>query len=450
MSESEKNSQTAKACELIFNRIQGRGAEADVIVSESKSLSLKANSGELEEHSISHTQTYGVRVISDDKVGIAYSEANDEASLNWMVDQALQNATYSAAEPDEKILDSQHKLATDDDIFCPADEASIESKINLVLQLEQGLLEKEGVQSVPYNGFSESEYQHSIFSSLGLEAASRERKVYGYAYALAESGDKNAMEGSGQMFRLTEHLDIPGLVDTVASTTLDMLHGAPIPSKHYDVIFDRECQVQLFDVFSMMLSGKAAKDGVNPWRERLGDKVSDSRLNLWDKPALNTGFGYSLFDDEGTTAKDRALIANGELQSLLHNSVTAKHFGVDTTGNASRGARSTLGVGAHQLVIEPGSAESSELYAGEYVEITSMAGLHSGANAISGDFSLGVSGFLCKDGLRMQAVRGITVAGNFYKMLQQIQCIGTQSHWNWQKSSYMPSIRFDGLAISGE
>lgn len=450
MSELDNNSQVAKTCEYIFQRVQQRGGEADVIVSESKSLSLKANSGELEEHTVSNTQTYGVRVVCNDKVGIAYSEAIDDVSLDWMVDQALQNATYSAAEPHEKILSSDSQLTTDDGVFCPTDKTTIEDKIGMVLQLEQGLLDKEGVQSVPYNGFSESESQHSIFSSQGLHAVSRERRVTGYAYALAESGDKNAMEGSGQMYRLTEHLDIPSLIDTVATTTLDMLHGSPIPSKHYDVIFDQECQVQLFDVFSMVLSGKSAKDGVNPWRDRLGDNVADSRLNLWDKPALSSGFGYSLFDDEGTTAQDRPLIAGGVLQSLLHNSVTAKHFGVENTGNASRGARSTLGVGAHQLVIEVGDAGSSEFYAGEYVEITSMAGLHSGANAISGDFSLGVSGFLCKDGERIQAVRGITVAGNFYKMLQQIQCIGAQAHWNWQRSSHMPSIRFDGLAISGD
>lgn len=450
MSDSNIARQHAKTCEHIFKRVDSRGAQADVIVSESDSLSLKANAGELEEHTVSNTQTFGVRVIYNEKVGIAYSETNDDDSLNWMVDQALQNATYSAVEPDEKILNTKDTLSTDDAILCPTDAADIDKKIKMVLQLEQGLLEKEDVKSVPYNGFSEAQSSYSLFSSHGLYAVSRERKVYSYAYALAEEGEKNAMEGTGQMYRLTDHLDIPGLIDTVATTTLDMLHGSPIPSKHYDVVFDQECQVQLFDVFSMMLSAKAAKEGVNPWRDRLGDKIADSRLNLWDKPTLSTGFGYSLFDDEGTTAVDRALIAGGVLETLLHNSVTAKHFGVQTTGHATRGARTTLGVGAHQIVIEPGDAGSSELYAGEYVEITSMAGLHSGANAISGDFSLGVSGFLCKDGKRVQPVRGITVAGNFYKMLRQIQCIGTESHWNWQKSSNMPAIRFDGLAISGE
>jgi PmbA protein len=114
------------------------------------------------------------------------------------------------------------------------------------------------------------------------------------------------------------------------------------------------------------------------------------------------------------------------------------------------GPRSGLGVGYHQMMIEAGSTSQSELKAGEYLEVTSMAGLHSGANAISGDFSLGVSGFLCRDGQRIKPVRGVTVAANFYKLLNQIQCIGDTLHWNWERSSVMPSIRFAELAVSGE
>ena len=78
-----------------------------------------------------------------------------------------------------------------------------------------------------------------------------------------------------------------------------------------------------------------------------------------------------------------------------------------------------------------------------------MTGLHSGANAISGDFSFGASDYLCKDGERIQAVRGITVAGNFYEMLNKISMIGNQQNWDEGRSALMPSIRFVDVAISG-
>ncbi|PID45739.1 MAG: Zn-dependent protease [Proteobacteria bacterium] len=438
------------ASEQVFERANAAGADADLIVLENESLSLKANEGELEEHTVSNTRTFGVRVIKDNKVGIAYSEAGDQESLVWMVDQALQNATFSTEEPHEKILNDPQSLRSDDAIFCPQDDSTVEEKIDMVLALEQGLLDKALIKSAPYNGVAESFGSRYIFSSAGLDAASRSRMVYAYAYALAEDGEKNAMKGTGQMSRLTCDLNIPELVETVADLSLNMLEGRPVPSKHYDVIFDRECQVGLFSVFTMVLSGKAAKDGINPWREKLGQQVADSRLQLWDKPRLMDGFGYSLFDDEGTATMDVPFIVDGMFQNMMHNSVTASHFGVKTTGHASRGVRSPLGVGHHQLFVEQGEAGQAELLAGDYLEVTSMQGLHSGANPISGDFSLGAAGYLCRDGQRIQPVRGITVAGNFYKMLNHIACIGDETYWNWQRSACMPAIRFADLAISGE
>jgi PmbA protein len=101
--------QLITASSQVFDRVRAAGAEGDLIVNGGESLSLKALNGELDEYTVSSTQSFGVRVVKDDKVGIAYSEASDKESLSWMVDQALQNATYSKAEPHEKILDNSQQ-----------------------------------------------------------------------------------------------------------------------------------------------------------------------------------------------------------------------------------------------------------------------------------------------------------------------------------------------------
>jgi len=78
-----------------------------------------------------------------------------------------------------------------------------------------------------------------------------------------------------------------------------------------------------------------------------------------------------------------------------------------------------------------------------------LTGLHSGANAISGNFSFSASGFLCKDGECIRAVRGITVAGNFSETLNKISMIDNQQTWKEGRSALMPSIRFADVDISG-
>ena len=440
---------TAQMAEQVLDRVKRAGAAGDLIVDAGDTLSLKARDGELEEHKVSSSRIFGLRVIKDGRVGTAYSEAADADALGSMVDQALLNASFSRTEPFETILPNSDHLATDDDLLCPAEQVSIEQKIDLALDIERRLTARDKIRNVPYNAVQDITSQRQIFSSAGLCASTRSRTCAAYAYALAEDGERNAMQGSSQVSRLFSDLDASGVIDRTWDKCIGLLDGKPVPSKHYDVIFDSECQVSAFRVFAMMFSGKAAKDGINPLRDKIGQSIADSRLSIFDHPLNADGFGYHLFDAEGTATRKTALIVDGRLQTLIHNSATAAWADTETTGHASRGPRSTLGVNLHQVEIAAGADDLPALHSGEYLELTDLTGLHSGANAISGNFSFGASGYLCRDGERIQAVRGITVAGNFYEMLNKIAMIGNRQHWNEGRSALMPSIRFADVAISG-
>lgn len=433
----------------VIDLVKAAGASGDLIIDQGQSLSLKARDGELEEYKVSSSQIFGLRVIKDGKVGTAYSEAADSDALSSLVEQALTNARFTAVEVHENILPNDANLKTDDSVLCPVEEVSIDEKVNFVLQMESDLAGRDRVKSVPYNGVQDNTGQRHIFSSAGLRAYSKSRMCSAYAYALIEEGDKNAMDGTGQASRLFATLDANDIVERAYTQTIDILEGSPVPSGHYDVIFDEEVQASLFGVFSMMFSGKSAKDGVNPMREKVGKSIADSRLTVTDQPLNADGFGYELFDAEGTATGSTPLIKDGTLSTLIHNSATASFFDKKSTGHASRGPKSTMGVGLHQLEIAGGSGSKAELFAGKYLVLTDLTGMHSGANAISGDFSFGASGFLCQDGQRVQPVRGVTVAGNFYEMLNKIALIGDEQFWNWGRSALMPHLRFTGIAVSG-
>ena len=433
----------------VIDLVKAAGASGDLIIDQGESLSLKASDGELEEYKVSSSQIFGLRVIKDGKVGTAYSEAADSDALSSLVEQALTNASFTAIEVHENILSNEVTLKTDDLVLCPAEEVSIDEKVSFALRMESDLAAKDKVKNVPYNGVQDNTTQRHIFSSAGLNAYSKSRMCAAYAYALIEQGDKNAMEGIGQAARLFTALDANDIVEKAYTHTLNILDGSPVPSGHYDVIFDEEVQASLFGVFTLMFSGKSAKDGVNPMREKLGDSIADARLNLTDQPLSTEGFGYQLFDAEGTATQSTPLIVNGTLNTLIHNSATASFFDMQTTGHAARGPKSTMGVGLHQLEISAGSASQTDLFSGKYLMLTDLTGMHSGANAISGDFSFGASGFLYEDGQLRQPVRGVTVAANFYDMLNKIALIGDKQFWNWEKSALMPHLRFTDLAISG-
>ncbi|MCH8551475.1 MAG: TldD/PmbA family protein [Natronospirillum sp.] len=433
----------------VLDRVRQAGASGDLIVDEKESLSLKARSGQLEEQSVSRSRTLGLRVIRDGQVGIAFSEADDDTALQWLVDQALLNAHFNKTEEHERIAELSATLHTDDAVLCPQSSMTAEQRIERLLDMESTLAARPHIRNVPYNGFAERQTARTVASTHGLRATSRQRLNYLYAYALAAEGETTAMAGWGQAARRGEDVHAAPIIERAHDQATALLSGKPVASGHYAVCFDPETQSDLLSAFGLALSGKAACDGVNPWRDKLGKPVAVSGLTMVDRPLNTEGFGYALFDAEGTPTAETRLIDQGQLQTLIHNSATARELGTRSTGHATRGPKSGLGVSTHQLAILPGTADDSELLAGDYLWLTDLQGVHSGANALSGNFSFGASGYLCRDGQRLHPVRGITVAGNFYQMLQRIDAIGKQTYWTWGRSSCMPTLRFADVAISG-
>jgi PmbA protein len=89
---------------------------------------------------------------------------------------------------------------------------------------------------------------------------------------------------------------------------------------------------------------------------------------------------------------------------------------------------------------------------GDGLLIANVQGLHSGANEISGDFSLSARGYLVKGGVRAGAVRQITVAGNFYQLLKDIALVGSDLRFDSASNSNFasPSVLVRSLSVAGK
>jgi PmbA protein len=249
--------------------------------------------------------------------------------------------------------------------------------------------------------------------------------------------------------RQFKELSAQRVTDEAYETAKDLLDGAPVPTGAYETIFTTDCLNDLMGAFGMCWSGMSAMKDINPLREKLGETVAHAEFSLYDDPAVENGFSLQAFDSEGFATMRTPIVEGGKLSTFLHNSVTSNFFGLANTANGSRGTKGSLGVSPSHLCIGTGSQSDKDVKSGTYLELVALQGLHSGASAISGDFSFGASGFLCENGERKQAVRGVTVAGNFYKMLQEIAAIGDTTHSDHSRSFFAPLIRFDKLSVAG-
>jgi PmbA protein len=162
------------------------------------------------------------------------------------------------------------------------------------------------------------------------------------------------------------------------------------------------------------------------------------------------------FDAEGSPTHKKAVIENGVLNTLLYNLKTAAVAGKKTTGNASKaGYDSPVGIRPFTMYLAGGDMTEEALLqkAGNGVYITDLSGLHAGADAISGDFSLQSAGYMIENGKKTTYVKSFTVAGNFYELLKNIVALANNCELPRAMGSTTfgaPSVLVDGLSVAGK
>ena len=175
---------------------------------------------------------------------------------------------------------------------------------------------------------------------------------------------------------------------------------------------------------------------------------------MLDNPFLPDGTRSGTFDSEGVPTRNLNVVENGKLTSYFHNLKTAKKDGVSSTGHGYKPSyKETIGVSPSNFYVVPREINYEGLYKNieEGIIITDLAGLHSGADPISGDFSLAANGFYVKNGKIVGPTTLMSVAGNFFEVLLEIEQVGSDLEFSpMGGSGYIgsPSIKLKGLSVT--
>jgi PmbA protein len=229
------------------------------------------------------------------------------------------------------------------------------------------------------------------------------------------------------------------------------LLGATKPaSQRITVVLEPRLASIIMGIIGGTLGGDAVTKKRTPFADRVGEVIASPLLSIIEDPTDPRSFSADSHDGEGLACRPTALVASGVLQGFLHNTYTARRMGVASTASAVRGVRSTPGVGAVALQMAPGAASADELLksidSGIFVQ--SLSGLHSGVNAVSGDFSVGVEGLMIRNGALAEPVREATLGSTIQRLLTDIVAVG--SDLEWLPGGYgAVTLVIDGVTLSG-
>jgi PmbA protein len=428
------------------------GEQVEVVVGRSTSTEVRVYEGQVEQLASATSAGIGVRVISDHRQGFAYAGSLDPDVLAETLAEARDNATF--ATPDEWL-----GLAEPDDVAVPdldlyreaLAKVPTEAKIDLAAELERAVRAADpritGVEAADYaDGVSEG----AVVTTTGIRTAARESSCYVSTYCVAQEGDDTQTGFGFSVGRVPEDLDI-SVAAADASRRATRLLGATQPaSGRVTVVLDPYVTAQLLGIIGSTLSGEAVLKGRSLFADRLGDEVAAAGLTLVDDATNPLAYSSSETDGEGLASRRNVLIDGGVLQQFVHNAYTARRSGTTSTANAVRGFSSTPSVGCRALSLVPGTKTQAELLAdvGDGVLISSVSGLHSGVNPVSGDFSTGAEGLRIAGGELAEPLREFTIASSLQRMLAEVAAVGADIEWLPMRAAGV-SLVVRGVTVSG-
>jgi PmbA protein len=445
----------------LIDKIFQKGRESglndmEVYYSAGSSLTLKVFQTELDTYNLSESEGLSLRGVYKGKMGYSYTERVDEASIEQLVRDVVENATIIDSEDEEDIFEGSKEYKKVDSFNLGLSKISEEEKIKFVKKLEEEAFKLDKrIASVQACVFGDGYGETIMSNTKGLFLEDKSNIAYTYISVVAKEGEDIK---TGLAYRTGNDFN-KFIAEEIAKEAVDealaLLGASSVKSGDYKVIIKNSAAADLLEAFTGIFSAEAVQKNLSLLKGKLNEKIASDKFTLIDDPYMEGGLASKSFDGEGVACKYKKVIDKGVLKTYFHNLKTAKKDGVETTGNASKGSyKSSIGISPSNFYVEKGERDLNEMIADldKGILITELQGLHSGLNSISGDFSLAALGYLIEGGKISRPVEQITVAGNYFEMLKNIEETGSDLKFGLPGGAYIgsPSLKIKKLSIAGE
>ena len=419
-----------------------------------ESASVSAFKHELNGFSDSSEGGVCLRCLVNGRMGYASAQELSEESARSLVRRAADNASVLESEEPEFLVGpgQEYRAARTD----ASEVYGADVLRRAALAGQDALYAQPGVIDGSETEVFSERMLIAIHNSKGLDL------TYGStvsgAVLSAVVSDGAGEKANEYKIRLGEldKLDLNAAAKEAADEARETLGAGVAPTGAVPVVFSPEAMSSLLAVYSPVFSSDNVQKGFSLLKGKEGTEIAAPCVTITDDPFYEKSPMKIPFDAEGTPTRSKDVIESGIHRTLLYNLRTAAVDGKETTGNASKaGYAAKVDVRPFTMYLKAGSMTQEELLekAGSGVLVTSLGGLHAGANTTSGDFSLQSNGFLIENGRKGAPVRSFTVAGNFYSLLKDITAVGNDMKEPNSPSFTQflsPSVLAQGLSVAGK
>ncbi|MDC1071659.1 metalloprotease TldD [Gammaproteobacteria bacterium] len=452
----------------LMGRLAGNKIDyADIYFQHSRQEGWSLEDGKVKSGSRSTDQGAGLRAVSGEKTGFAYSDA-----LNFSALEKAAEAARSISNHGGGTSQIPFKARTAPALYSTADpltSLASEDKIKLLQLVEaearasdprvsQVMASLASVHDVVLVARSDGEMVADVRPLIRLnitviaeQAGRREQGSYGgggrygYQWLLEEDRAKSfAREAVRQALVNLDAIDSP-------AGTMTVVLGSGWPG------------ILLHEAIGHGLEGDFNRKGTSAFSGRVGERVASSVCTIVDDGTIPDRRGSLSVDDEGEASQNTVLIENGILRGYMQDSLNARLTGTHSTGNGRRESYAHLPMprmtNTYMLAGQDDPAEilssvDSGLYAvnfsGGQVDITSGKFVFSASEA-----------YRIEKGKLGAPVKGATLIGNGPDVLTRVSMVGNdlaldsgigtcgKDGQSVPVGVGQPTMRIDGLTVGG-
>ena len=412
---------------------------ASVTIGHSISETVNFRNNNLDESNRSDGLVFTIDTyIGKKKSSISSSNLLDQ-NLNTLIEKCYETTKITPQDefnslPDQNLLaDSLQNLNIYDDTHIDNDK-----KIDYLKELESAASEDKKIVNTE-SSFTEKKSNFILANSDGFCSGYKTSSFTASCVAVAK--DETSMERDYEYSskRYLDDIKEPKSLGKIAShQTIRKLSPKKIGSEKLSVIFDKRIAKGMLSAFASAISSSAIARGTSFLKDQLNEQIFSNSINIIDKPDIIKGLGSKNFDSEGVKSETINLVKEGVLKSYLIDSYNGRKLNLKSNGRSG---------GTTNLYFENGNQSYDELLKmnSKCIYITETIG--HGSNLVTGDYSVGATGFLVENGQFKYPINEITIAGNFKDMFKRIFLA---NDLDFEYSTNSPTMMIEGMTVAGK
>ena len=360
-------------------------------------------------------------------------------NLNILIEKCIET-TKNTPEDEFNSLPDKDLLAQEARDLNIYDETHIENdnKIEYLNKLEASASNNKKIVNTE-SSFTEDKSNFILANSDGFCDGYKSSSFSASSVAVAK--DDKSMERDYEYTHKCHLNDIQNpdeLGKIAAEQAIRKLSPKKIGSEKVAIIFDKRIAKGMLSTFASAISSSAISRGTSFLKDKINQKIFSDKINILDKPDILKGLGSKNFDSEGVKIDTLNLVEQGVLKHYLIDTYNGKKLNLKSNGRCG---------GTSNLYFDKGNVPYKDLlnHSSKSLYITETIG--HGSNIVTGDYSVGATGFLIENGEFKYPISEITIAGNFKDMFQNITLA---NDLEFKYSTNSPTMMIEGMIVAGK